>query len=429
MPDEALITQIENLVTEIIRLGGENERSQIEPNLTVQDATPTGLSNFIIVSDNKDGDNIVARKVPSVIYSDGDLVNVMFLKGTEPIAFQQGSGSSSGSIWSAVTGTTTDIYYDKGDVGIGKSVAPDATLEILDTTQQQLRLTFQEDTKFADFTVDTSHDLTIDPSSTGQIILASDDVTIGEDLIHSGDTDTKMTFTADKISFDAGGLNMLALTETAQDLVEIGDVGGAGDVDINFSSGQAFLRGSDGYFGVGTTTPQGLIAGESETQAAHDLRTYNNGFGSVFIGQTAGGTKASPTAVTAGRLLMRFSGGGHDGTNFSQAQAAMDIYANQNYTSGAQGTYIRFITTPDGSTAVSERMRIADDGNIGINGITSPSTALDIGAGAIEFNEMSAPGGGAANTARLYSADNGAGKTQLIVVFNTGAAQVLATEP
>lgn len=36
---------------------------------------------------------------------------------------------------------------------------------------------------------------------------------------------------------------------------------------------------------------------------------------------------------------------------------------------------------------------------------------------------------GATNTARFYCRDNGAGKTQLCVRFNTGAVQVLATEP
>lgn len=66
--------------------------------------------------------------------------------------------------------------------------------------------------------------------------------------------------------------------------------------------------------------------------------------------------------------------------------------------------------------------------NLGI-GTTSPSTRLDIDAGALEFAEMAAPSSGAANTARLFARDNGSGKTQLCVIFNTGAIQVLATEP
>lgn len=46
----------------------------------------------------------------------------------------------------------------------------------------------------------------------------------------------------------------------------------------------------------------------------------------------------------------------------------------------------------------------------------------------IEVAEIAAPAG-AANKARLYAVDNGSGKTQLVVVFGSGAAQVIATEP
>jgi hypothetical protein len=47
----------------------------------------------------------------------------------------------------------------------------------------------------------------------------------------------------------------------------------------------------------------------------------------------------------------------------------------------------------------------------------------------IQFSEMTAPSGGAANTARLFCRDNGSGKSQLCVIFNSGAIQVIATEP
>ena len=46
----------------------------------------------------------------------------------------------------------------------------------------------------------------------------------------------------------------------------------------------------------------------------------------------------------------------------------------------------------------------------------------------IRFPEVTAPTG-AASTAKLYAEDNGAGKTRLVVIFGSGAAQVLATEP
>jgi hypothetical protein len=249
MPDERLIQEIEKILSDVVALGGQRERTSIVPNMLVRDASPAGQDDYVIIADNRDNDNILALRVPGVVYADNDLVNVIFPEGGEAIAFQQGSGSTTSGLWDIVTGTD-DIYYDKGGVGIGKSVAPDAALEILDTSQQQLRLTFQEDTKFANFTVDTSHNLTIDPSSTGQIKLAAADVTIEEDVIHEGDTDTKLVFTDDDVEIFAGNLSMLKLTEAGQDLITLGP--GSGDVDIDFN-GDMLLLGSSGNLGIGTT--------------------------------------------------------------------------------------------------------------------------------------------------------------------------------
>lgn len=49
-------------------------------------------------------------------------------------------------------------------------------------------------------------------------------------------------------------------------------------------------------------------------------------------------------------------------------------------------------------------------------------------AGYIDLPEIASPGAPAANTGRIYCQDV-AGKTQLVVRFPTGAAQVIATEP
>ncbi len=62
-------------------------------------------------------------------------------------------------------------------------------------------------------------------------------------------------------------------------------------------------------------------------------------------------------------------------------------------------------------------------------GKATPNTKFDLGSGAMEFAEMTAPAVGAVNTARLFTQDDGGGKTQLAVRFNTGAIQVIATEP
>jgi hypothetical protein len=53
---------------------------------------------------------------------------------------------------------------------------------------------------------------------------------------------------------------------------------------------------------------------------------------------------------------------------------------------------------------------------------------IDIRNGWLELEERTAPSG-LSNHARLYAKDNGSGKTQLVVIFGSGAEQVIATEP
>jgi hypothetical protein len=654
MPDEALITQMENILADVITLGGQNERSSVVPNLTVQDANPTGLSGFVIISDDRDGDNIVAKKVGSVIYTDNDLVNVLFPKGGEAIAFQQGSQSANSGIWEIVPSTTTDIFYDKGNVGIGKSVAPDAALEILDASQAQLRLTFEEDVKFVDFTLDTNHDLTITPSSNGQIILqpttdsvdffqvldadggdpvfnvdvvnervaigsaapnrallvekdttavtvsavplittrnintsgnslagyemaadngaitgqffadgndlfgfgtdsiyfrvftnhplvfgtnntaraifeadgdfglgtltvphggvgaakfaidgannslagphiqittdaddfpilqhfnwghdnigfafdlyfdgqfrsadagtnclmrklndvfliaydsgiaqgnavvlntalsidlATGAISVQDEINHLGDTDTKLVFGTDSLEATIGNLSMLKLTETAQDLVEIGDVAGTGDVDVSVNDEQIFLRGSDGTLGIG------IASGSLEANTIVEIEE-----GGVKI---AGGGFGD--FVNASNYEIFFTSNGWFGRNTWNVQdidfGGWWIDLLNNVTDTVDRFSIKYRAQSAAAGTFTTHLSMNKDGLLGINGITSPSTELDIGAGAMEFEEMTAPGAGAVNTARLFAQDNGAGKTQLAVRFNTGAIQILATEP
>ncbi len=59
------------------------------------------------------------------------------------------------------------------------------------------------------------------------------------------------------------------------------------------------------------------------------------------------------------------------------------------------------------------------------NASTAPAIST---TGFWEAFEMTAPVAGAANSYRLFAQDNGAGKTQLMVIFNTGAAQQIAVQ-
>jgi len=357
MPDEALIQKMEDIISEIIRLGGQNERTSIVSNLTVTDANPAGLAGFITVSDDRDGDNILAKKVPSVIYTTNDLVNVIFQKGGEAIAFQQGSQSGNAAIWEVVSGTSTDIFYNKGDVGIGKSVAPDATLEILDTATQ-LRLTYEEDTKYTTFTVDTSHHLSINPSSTGQIKLDAT-VTVIDEIQHEGDATTKIGFTTSIITNTVGGIEILTLTNAAQDLIEIGDVAGTGDVDINFNNGQAFLRGSDGYVGIGTIAPL------SELDVA-GIITLSGGTGNIERDVDNLAVRINAATSNANGASLAFFGRDH-------VSVPGDLFLNHGGYDAVGGLWIRHLDT---SGSFTTQVYVSITGEVGIGVGSSPQGQL-----------------------------------------------------
>lgn len=77
----------------------------------------------------------------------------------------------------------------------------------------------------------------------------------------------------------------------------------------------------------------------------------------------------------------------------------------------------------------------AESGNVdsvalGNGTVTGADKQVRIAGRHLELDEVAtAPGNGPANSARLYARDNGSGKTQLVVIFGSGAVQVLATEP
>jgi hypothetical protein len=71
----------------------------------------------------------------------------------------------------------------------------------------------------------------------------------------------------------------------------------------------------------------------------------------------------------------------------------------------------------------------ATNGNGGVFTGTGTGSAIVLNKEVLFDAEISDPGAPSANAAKLYIKDNGSGKTQLAVRFNTGAVQIIATEP
>lgn len=145
----------------------------------------------------------------------------------------------------------------------------------------------------------------------------------------------------------------------------------------------------------------------------------------------AGGVTIDALTVTGNTTLGQtvYLAGVTNGASIrSTASSQLDLYAGNSHVTRLEGGYCYARNgfgiaggAPSTSSDVTIR-RIA----AGIMGFLNAST----GGITLELTELAAdPAAGASNTARLYSRDNGSGKTQLCVLFPTGAVQVLATEP
>lgn len=141
-------------------------------------------------------------------------------------------GSSSDDDFFLLTGSLSraSIQHSTGNFGIGLGATGVGAqkLEVL-STGTQLRLTHTAASRFTELTVDTNHDLTITPSSTGQIILQP---------------------TTDSVDFfqvlDADGGGPVLNVDSTNERVGIGTAAPAFPLDIAFTNQVAnFGDGSD----------------------------------------------------------------------------------------------------------------------------------------------------------------------------------------
>jgi len=80
----------------------------------------------------------------------------------------------------------------------------------------------------------------------------------------------------------------------------------------------------------------------------------------------ASGTMASPTAIVSGDALGGILATGYNGSAYTLSKASALFYAAETWTATANGTEIRFVTTPVGSTTAAECFTFGSFGQFGI---------------------------------------------------------------
>jgi len=135
-----------------------------------------------------------------------------------------------------------------------------------------------------------------------------------------------------------------------------------------------------------TITEGGLLEGINTSSSNVNLYVYSTTStdSGKFQGYHARGTEGSPAAVQNNDVLALFGGIGY-GTSFSYG-AIIRIEANQTWTGSAHGTRISFQTKEDGTTSLTERMLIKDDGDVDFTEGIKVGARNTAEAGAIEWD-------------------------------------------
>jgi hypothetical protein len=182
-----------------------------------------------------------------------------------------------------------------------------------------------------------------------------------------------------------------ALSGTVNRLAKF-DGGGVNVID-------SALIETGGNVGLGTTLPNAKLSVSANTAAppsapgitayfanANESNTFltadaygNSNVHSDFLFRRARGTMAAPAAVQADDIVGQIQMRGYGTTGFAPtSRAGIRLNAAENWTDAAQGAFLSFLTTPNGTNGINvERMRITDAGNVGI-GTTSPEAKLEV---------------------------------------------------
>ena len=161
-----------------------------------------------------------------------------------------------------------------------------------------------------------------------------------------------------------------AYTVKLGDLTELWDDAGGFNQQHRSSAAFGVPAGAADVFtlDIDGTLSTARIIGMSTTQAAgllftHHLTTFPTTVGAnISLGRSRG-SRNSPTIISNGDLIWSIKGYGHDGVHYQQA-AAVIAYADGVVAADDMPTRLAFYTTPDGTKAWVERVRIDNAGNL-----------------------------------------------------------------
>jgi hypothetical protein len=184
------------------------------------------------------------------------------------------------------------------------------------------------------------------------------------------------------------GTNLLGIAAGGQAAITIGasemtlnvtDVKLGGDLSIDNDT--LFIDKANSRIGIGTSTPEASLAvrsqGSTNTRSILVEHVDNTtAFSQAkFIGARSRGSHGSPSAVLANDSLVSFNGRGYKASEWSNTVGGFYVYAAENWTNTATGSFAAFRLAATGGTTVSEVARLTSTGNLLVGGTTDISGA------------------------------------------------------
>ena len=191
------------------------------------------------------------------------------------------------------------------------------------------------------------------------------------------------------VTIDDSG-NMVVSVNSATDALRITQTGAGNALVVEDSANpdsSPFVVNAAGQLLIGTTTTlpgstNGSISLVSEGATAPNGNINGRRYSDDANGLTWGvgksrGTYASPTTIQSGDNVGNFTFTAYDGASFlSVASIASNVDGTPG-TNDMPGRLV-FLTTADGASAPTERMRIDSAGNVGIGGGATAGVTLDV---------------------------------------------------
>jgi hypothetical protein len=201
---------------------------------------------------------------------------------------------------------------------------------------------------------------------------------------------------------------------------------------------RGFVRWSANVFEIGAE------AAGTGTNRSVDIRA--GGSSKLFISQAVSGEvfKFSIPNTAGGYLNIANTGNSKNGRIGQNVSSATGLPADKNInlwmSADDGGTVSAILKIGSGSSqpaldfwtvagnVATKRLSISTGGTLSTEGGQINSGNV-VSSGFFQATEIAAPAAPAADGVRIYAVDNGSGKTQLMALFATGAAQQIAIEP